>query len=98
MTVEIRKDGQVEASGDTVAEALWELKRNRPGDHIYPDSGPVIRFVDVRPSAKGDDGYGEMAVERLLVVDTAETADLPPVPPVDEPIDREVGQPIGASE
>jgi hypothetical protein len=66
VTVEIRRGKTVEASGDTVDEALWELKRNRPGDHIYPAYRSIdsteITGVDVRPH---DD---EMKIIKMTVV------------------------------
>ena len=36
MTVWIKHGKKIEARGDTAQEALWELKRNRPDDFIYP--------------------------------------------------------------
>lgn len=67
MTVEIRNGKKVEATGETVQEALWELKRNRPGDLLYPvqaDLGSsVITGVHVR---LGDD---EMKVIEMDVVE-----------------------------
>lgn len=95
--IEIRSNKTVVASGDTVQEAIWELKRNRPGDLIYPDSGAVIAFVDIRPGDKGADGLGEMKAERLLVVNTDEP-NPPTVPPIDEPINRQPGDSLQGAE
>ena len=54
MTVEIRNGKNVEATGDTVEEALWDLKRNRKGDLIYPVHASLesteIVGVHVRPA------------------------------------------------
>lgn len=67
MSVEIKNGKAVEASGDTVQEALWDLKRTRPGDYIYPvhaslESTQVVG-VHVRPA---DD---QMKVIEMKVVE-----------------------------
>lgn len=68
MPVEIRKGKTVEASGDTVEEALWELKRNHKGDHIYPvhESLGSSRVVGVHIRPAKD----EMKVIELTVVES----------------------------
>lgn len=66
MSVQIKNGKTVEASGDDVQEALWDLKRNRPGDLIYPAYASLgsteIVGVHVRPA---DD---EMKVIEMKVV------------------------------
>ncbi len=63
--IEIRNKKKVEASGDTVAEVIWELKRNRPDDLFYPrvkaEGSTEIVGVDVRT------GEGHMTVIEMTV-------------------------------
>ena len=66
MTVKLMNRKKVEAQGDTVEEAIWELKRNRPddADFIYPvnPDGPIVG-VHVRT------GEDHMDVIELTVVE-----------------------------
>lgn len=67
MTVKVMNGKKVEAEGDTAAEALWDLKRQRPHDKdfMYPvvDDAGRVSGVHVRT------GKDRMSVLELNVVE-----------------------------